>query len=73
MDKDSLLSFYSFPRCCLESKNCSQMGRGSLAFLVRNSLQYKVHDDLEVWLGGELESFCVEIRFEEKNFLFCII
>ena len=47
------------------------MGRGGLAFLVRDSLQYKVRDDLEVWLEGEFESFSVEV--EKKNFLFCII
>jgi len=73
LGRDSLLSFYSFPGYCLESKNRSKMGRGGLAFLVRDSLQYKVRDDFEVWIEGEFESFSVEVRFEENNFLFCII
>ena len=49
------------------------MGGGGLAYLVRDSLQYKVRDDLEVWIEGEFESFSVEVEFEEKNYLFCII
>ena len=73
MGWDSLLSFYSFPGYCSESKNRSRIGRGDLALLVRDSLQYKVRDDLEFWLEGEFENFSIEVGFEEKNFLFCII
>jgi len=63
-------SLFNFPGYTLISKNQSAMERGSLAFIIKNDVKFKVREDLSLWIKGKIETFVIEIVTSNNNPLF---
>ena len=70
----SLLSSYAFPGYQLISKSRHSMGRGGLAFLVREGLNFEEREDLYLWNEGKIEIFSIEIEINNgKKLIVCLV
>ena len=36
------------------------MGRGGLAFIIKDDVKFKVREDLSLWIEGKIETFAIE-------------
>jgi len=60
-------SLFNFPGYTLISKNRSLMGRGGLAFIIKDDIKFKVREDLSLWIEGKIETFAIEIVTSNNN------
>ncbi|XP_065573607.1 molybdenum cofactor sulfurase 2-like isoform X5 [Artemia franciscana] len=57
----------TFKGYTLISKNRSLMGRGGLAFIIKDDIKFKVREDLSLWIEGKIETFAIEIVTSNNN------
>ena len=70
---DTLLSSFNFPGYELIARSRSSMGRGGLAFIVRQDLNWKIRKDLDIWKEGKIETLSIEIQFENRACIFTVV
>lgn len=69
LTSEHVLSLYNFPGYRLIVRNRERMGRGGLAFLVKDHFVAKIREDLSVWIEGKVESLTLELEVGGKNIL----
>ena len=64
---DDLTRLVNIPGYSLISKNGKNTMRGGVGILIRNEINYRVHEDLSTFIEGEFEAVFAEIISGDKN------